>query len=441
MNQDPLFGLLEALAVSPQNLPLRKHVIGQLLANARDAEAAEVCRAGLTHAPGDFELELLLADSFRRAGRIKEALVLAEKLARGHDERAGLLLVRLMLADRDIEGARAAYRRLKSRNADLTDAAIEQALGIDRESPPAPPLFAGDMPERPDRARAEVQRPDLNFAHVGGMAFVKDQIHKRIVAPLRNPELFAAYGRKAGGGILLYGPPGCGKTHMARATAGEVNAAFMSIGISDVLDMYVGESERNLHQLFEQARASTPCVLFFDEVDALGASRSDLRQSTGRQLINQFLSELDGVHSRNDGVLVLAATNAPWHMDPAFRRPGRFDRVVFVPPPDEPARAEILRIMLHGKPVADIDYDGLAAKAREFSGADLRAVVEMAIEEKIEASMASGRPEPITGKELLKAIKARKPTTREWFATARNYAMFSNQGGHYDDVLHYLKLK
>ena len=143
----------------------------------------------------------------------------------------------------------------------------------------------------------------------------------------------AAYGKKVGGGILMYGPPGCGKTHLARATAGEVQAKFMSIGINDVLDMWMGNSERNLHSLFEQARRNRPCVLFFDEVGRIGRQqRSDMRQSSGRHLVNQFLAEMDGTTSNNEGVLILGATNAPWHVDSAFRRPGRFDQVLFVPP-------------------------------------------------------------------------------------------------------------
>src|SRR5439155_12031124 len=196
-----------------------------------------------------------------------------------------------------------------------------------------------------------------NFQDVGGMGHVKEEIRMKIIHPLTHPELYKAYGKAIGGGILMYGPPGCGKTHLARATAGEVHAGFIAVGINDVLEMWIGQSERNLHETFERARAHKPCVLFFDEVDALGASRSDLRHSTGRQLINQFLAELDGVQSSNDGVLILAATNAPWHLDAAFRRPGRFDRIVFVPPPDAPARAAILRILLKGKPVQTPDLD------------------------------------------------------------------------------------
>jgi SpoVK/Ycf46/Vps4 family AAA+-type ATPase len=286
----------------------------------------------------------------------------------------------------------------------------------------------------------QIDRPDLTFADVGGMEPVKEEIRIKIIHPLNHPELYKAYGKAIGGGILLYGPPGCGKTYLARATAGEICAGFLAVGINDVLEMWIGNSERNLHALFEQARDNSPCVLFFDEVDALAASRADLRASGGRQLINQFLSELDGIGRRNDGVLILAATNAPWHLDPAFRRPGRFDRILFVPPPDAPARAGILRLLCHGKPCQNIDYDHLAKKTDNFSGADLKSVVDQAVEAKLREAIKAGTPKPLTTKDLLTAAAGVKPSTREWFATARNYALYSNQGGVYDDILKHLKL-
>jgi transitional endoplasmic reticulum ATPase len=273
------------------------------------------------------------------------------------------------------------------------------------------------------------------------MERVKEEIRMKIILPLRQPELFKAYGKKVGGGILLYGPPGCGKTYLARATAGEVKAGFLAVGISDVLDMWIGQSEKNLHTLFEQARGHRPCVLFFDEVDALGANRTDMLKSGGRQIINQFLSELDGVATSNEGVLILAATNAPWHLDPAFRRPGRFDRILFVPPPDTPARASILRLLLKGKPVAEIDFDALAKKTDGYSGADLKAVIDVAVEEKLREAMRAGSVQPLTGRDLLEAVKRHKPTVADWFQTARNHALYANQSGLYDDILAHLNIK
>jgi SpoVK/Ycf46/Vps4 family AAA+-type ATPase len=149
---------------------------------------------------------------------------------------------------------------------------------------------------------------------------------------------------------------------------------------------------------------------------------------------------MDGVQANNEGVLILAATNAPWHVDPAFRRPGRFDRILFVPPPDAGARAAILRLLTKGKPVENVDYDHLARKTEGFSGADLKAVTDLAIEAKLRQAMKEGTPKPLTTKDLAAAAAGIKPSTREWFSTARNYALYSNQGGAYDDVLKYLKM-
>src|SRR5436305_62231 len=236
---------------------------------------------------------------------------------------------------------------------DDTINALREALKFSPDNAPlrkSPLTIAGEDDDFPPRAGlGDIERPKVTFADIGGMEHVKEEVRIKIIHPLTHPELYKAYGKKTGGGILMYGPPGCGKTHLARATAGEIKAGFISVGINDVLEMWIGNSERNLHALFEQARRNKPCVLFFDEVDALGARRSDMQHSAGRHLINQFLAEMDGIQASNEGVLILAATNSPWHLDPAFRRPGRFDRVLFVPPPDAAARAAILRIQCREK--------------------------------------------------------------------------------------------
>ena len=196
-----------------------------------------------------------------------------------------------------------------------------------------------------------LKKPTINFNDVGGMENVKKEISLKIIKPLEHADLYKAYGKKIGGGILLYGPPGCGKTHLAKATAGEINAKFINVGINEILDMWIGSSERNLHEIFETARKNKPCVIFIDEIDALGANRNDVNKTAGRTVINQFLAELDGIDSNNDGILVLGATNAPWYLDPAFRRPGRFDRIIFVSPPDQEAKASIYNILLKGQAV------------------------------------------------------------------------------------------
>jgi SpoVK/Ycf46/Vps4 family AAA+-type ATPase len=149
---------------------------------------------------------------------------------------------------------------------------------------------------------------------------------------------------------------------------------------------------------------------------------------------------MDGVDTSNEGVLILAATNTPWYVDSALRRPGRFDRVLFVPPPDQPAREAILRIHLKDKPAQEVDLPRLARDTRDFSGADLRGLVDRAVESKLVEAMRQDKAAPLRTSDLLTALRASRPTTREWFETARNYAVYSNEGGLYDDILDYLKL-
>jgi AAA+ superfamily predicted ATPase len=440
---DPLAALRAALAVSPDNLPLRLHLAESLRGLGRLDEAEQEYRTALARFPDDVTLKVGLAQTYFQQGKNGPALVIVEDLLRRPDTPPTAVLLHARLLDRagDVDRAVRQYREAVALDPELADPEFAARLGIgaDEDSEVSEGrVRVGDSGT--DTAIPEVERPRFTFADVGGMDAVKDEIRSKIIHPLQHPELYRAYGKAVGGGILMYGPPGCGKTHLARATAGEVKAGFVAVGIDDVLDMWLGNSERNLHALFDRARQNAPCVLFFDEVDALAASRTDLRQSAGRMLINQFLAELDGLKADNDGVLVLAATNAPWHLDPAFRRPGRFDRILFVPPPDAPARAGILRILLAGKPAKDLDCDAIAKKTDGFSGADLKGVVDTAVEAKLREAVKAGVPKPLTTADLAAAAGKAKPSTREWFATAKNYALYANQGGAYDDVLKYLKM-
>lgn len=443
---DEVQQLREALKSAPDNLPLRKLLANALMKHDRHEEAEAEYKAALRLNADDTDLKIGLADAFRAQQKTGSGLVLIEELveAPAPPAKAWLVYAKLLLQSRQAEAAKEAYENAIAINDKLRDAYLESEINIQIKDQPEPEKIklkaGGDEGEDQDKS-IDIERPDTNFEDVGGMEQVKEEVRMKILHPLKHPEIYQAYGKKIGGGILLYGPPGCGKTHLAKATAGEVGSNFLAVGISDILDMYIGQSERNLHAIFEKARSLKPCVLFFDEVDALGASRSDMRHSAGRNVINQFLAELDGVEYDNEGVLVLAATNAPWHLDSAFRRPGRFDRIIFVPPPDAAAREAILKLKLKGKPVSELNYSKLVKKTSDFSGADLEAIIDRAIEGKLEEAIRTGTPQPLQTKDLEQAIKKHRATTKEWFSTAKNYALFANEAGIYDEILDYLKIK
>lgn len=430
--------LRQALLQSPGNVPLRIMLAEGLMQSGRFEEAETEYKVALSYEPDDAEVKFGLANACYMQRKYSVAGVIVEELISEPVPmlQAYILHAKLLVKENRLADAANQYRKAIAIDPLLIDDELEESLkikGINDDSFDPEELFA--------ETEMDLQHPDINFSDVGGMDKVKEEIRIKIILPLEHPELFEAYGKKTGGGILLYGPPGCGKTLLARATAGEVESGFISVGINDILDMYIGSSEQRLHSYFESARASKPCVLFFDEVDALGASRSDMRQSAGRHLINQFLAELDGVQFSNDGVLILGATNAPWHLDAAFRRPGRFDRILFVPPPDELARVEILKVLLKDKPLADPDLKQVAQKTKEFSGADLKAVVDNCIDGKLREAIKTGKPSLISTSDLLQALKQVKPSTREWFTTARNYALYANESGLYNEILDYLGIK
>ena len=283
------------------------------------------------------------------------------------------------------------------------------------------------------------ERAGLTLADVAGMAEVKARLEAAFLAPMRNPELRKLYHKSLRGGLLLYGPPGCGKTFVARAVAGELGAQFITVSFADLIDRYVGQSERNIHQLFETARRHAPCVLFLDEVDAIGQKRSQLRNTPMRSAVNQLLLELDDVASDNTGVFLLAATNHPWDVDSALRRPGRFDRTLLVLPPDGPARESVFRYHLRDRPVAGVSLGKLAKLTDGYSGADIAHVCETAAERALLDSVRAGEPRLIGQADLEAAIAEVRPSLGTWFDTARNVALFANEGGAYDDLAAYLR--
>jgi AAA+ superfamily predicted ATPase len=433
--------LTVAVTAAPENTALRLHLAGLLLDAERPVEALKECMTVLSQQPDN-----------------KEALSLAARSAEASGDRTRAESYRRLYHALDGMEPPTASPPAKPESRRTPDNPLgippeemipeeEMTSGMEDWSRRLPPLpatpdsgFVSDSAAKEyadDRFAGE--DPSITLKDVAGMEAVKRRLNVAFLGPMKNPELRAMYGKSLRGGLLLYGPPGCGKTFIARATAGELGARFVSVGLSDVLDMYIGQSERNLHEIFEQARRHRPCVLFFDEIDALGRKRSLRRESNTRDVVNQLLAEMDSIASDNDGLFILAATNHPWDVDTALRRPGRLDRTLLVLPPDMAAREAILRSRLAGRPQEKIDFTWIASKTEDYSGADMVHLVESAVENAMEHSLTTGRMRPIHMNDVKQAIKDVRPSVRPWFDTARNYALFSNEGGVYDDLLDYLR--
>jgi SpoVK/Ycf46/Vps4 family AAA+-type ATPase len=422
VNESIISAMVSALEKEPQNIELRLHLVSLLLEDSQFALALTHCQTILNQAPSNVEALDKAAQSAEQTGEIEKAT--------GYRR-----LYNALKGETEIEKPQ--------QEKPLPDEEWKEVLSGEEVPERIPQTEAvGDFveaDEEDDNSPFEIETPDLRLSDVAGMELVKRRLNLAFLAPLKNPEMMKLYGKSLRGGLLLYGAPGCGKTFIARAVAGELGARFISIGLSDVLDMWIGSSEKNIHEIFARARRKAPCVLFFDEIDALGRKRS-LTRHNSHGVINQLLAELDGVNQDNDGVFVLAATNHPWDVDTALRRPGRLDRTVLVLPPDQVARETVLNLSLKGRPVDEtIDVATIAKQTNEFSGADLAHLVESAAEFAMEDSINTGKVRSITQNDFKRALREVRQSTRPWFEVARNYAMFANEGGVYDDLLEYLK--
>jgi len=448
MNEQTLKLLEKALTATPGDWETRAHLIDGLLAAGQPQRAADLLKA----APviPDTEADALLKARVEMEATPAEAqLTLERVLTRNKACAQAYLLLAKIFQKRGLrEEARKKYGAATIIDESLHDPELEAWLGDSQ--PPSPPAMApAVVPAGDDELPVAVltqetaplpdiiagpEAPKITFDDIGGMTDVIERIRMNIIYPFKNPEVFKKFNKKPGGGILMYGPPGCGKTHIARATAGECGATFMTIAITDILSKWLGESEQRLHQFFETARRRSPAVIFIDEMDAIGGSRSDASASMA-PLVNVLLTEMDGISGKNENLMVLAATNTPWRVDDALRRPGRFDRVLFVPPPDAPAREAILKICLRDLPAEKIDLGKIAKLTDRFSGADLRAVVERASEKAIFQEMRTGQAGKLTQALLMDALKETRPSTNEWLETARSYAAYANRTGLYDELV------
>ncbi|KAI8631041.1 putative AAA family ATPase/60S ribosome export protein Rix7 [Xylariaceae sp. FL1651] len=260
--------------------------------------------------------------------------------------------------------------------------------------------------------------PDTTWAHIGALEDVREQLMLSIVMPIQEPEVFTAYGVGGPSGVLLWGPPGCGKTLLAKAVANESNASFIAVKGPELLNKYVGESERAIRQVFSRARASVPCIVFFDELDALVSRRDSSGTDASARVVNQFLTELDGMDDRL-GVYVIGATNRPDMIDPAILRPGRLGTHIFIDLPTAEERVKILKTRIRRLLPSYTDFDVLEAVARDsrcdgFSGADIDNLHHAAVKAAIRRRrLNSGGEEKLLPEDWEKALNVTKPSVSD----------------------------
>jgi len=257
-----------------------------------------------------------------------------------------------------------------------------------------------------------VEIPEVRWSDIGGLEDVKQKLREMVEWPIKHPEYFEQMGIDPPRGILLFGPPGTGKTLLAKAVATESQANFISVKGPEVLSKWVGESERAIREIFRKARQVAPCIIFFDEIDAIAPARGFRTGDSGvtDRIVNQLLTEMDGI-TLLKGVVVIGATNRPDILDPALLRPGRFDRIVYIPPPDEKSRLEIFKVHTRKMPLADdVDLEYLAKVTEGYTGADIAAVCKEAA---MNALREAGRPTKVRMEHFKKALKVVPPSLSE----------------------------
>jgi len=333
----------------------------------------------------------------------------------------------------DYQGAKEWYERALSRNPNYEQAkarldqlktklSSETSTGTVGSGEKAKIGTGGDKTEITEGQIKKVRfhKSNIKFKDVVGMEEQKKLIYENILLPIRKPELLKAYWKKLGLGVIFYGPPGNGKTYLVNAIGGETGSNVIIARINEIVDMYAGNTEKNMHAIFEQARANTPVIVFFDEIDALGMKRSGggggEQQSYMRMAVNQFLQEMDGIEKNPEGIFIIGATNQPWDIDSALKRSKRFGESIYVPPPDYKSRRSAFIYNTRKMPLAHINFGRLARATMGFSQADIEEICDKAALIPAAEEDRTGKRRKIVMNDFLRMIKKHGNSLDEWYA-------------------------
>ncbi len=304
----------------------------------------------------------------------------------------------LMAAKALLEAAKLTTGKVKDARMKNAERLIERAKNLPEAVAESDDVKTSQIPER----------PKVTFKDVAGLEHVKEKIKDLVITPFLYPEKAKKWKIRTGGGVLLYGPPGTGKTFLAKAVAGELDADFFYVRASDIMSKWVGESEKRVAELFTKARKSEKAVIFIDEIDALLPKRTGLSSTVMQRVVPQFLAEMDGIDSKNENILFMAATNVPWNLDPAALRPGRFDFKFYIPLPDHEARKKIFQLNLD-VPSSEIDFDFLGEITEGYSGADIKFICDE-VKRIMFRREIEGREELLTTDVVAEVVYATRPS-------------------------------
>jgi AAA+ superfamily predicted ATPase len=357
-----------------------------------------------------------------------------------HDYKSAAEFYRASLSKKpDYPQAKERLRNLEAKmQSDCSTPAVDVDVDLDEESYASLPcgaLLAEAGPQPPQRTVGRtmivegqikglaLNRPRKRMEDVIGLEEVKRELELSVIGPAKRPEALKRWGMEDGLSILLYGPSGCGKTHLAEALAGEIGAHILIFNLNEIFDMYSGNTEKNIHTIFQEARdliakgQASHVVVFIDELDAVGMNRAVDRDASGRRAaINQLLVELDGLEKNPEGLIIVGATNRPWDVDPALKRSGRFGDEWYVASPSLSERRKLFKLYLKGAPAGDVDYQELARATRTYSPADIKRVVRMAKFRAMEREGLSGKETVVTTKDLMEVIRNNQTSSLyNWF--------------------------